>query len=379
MKKFMENKGLILIFSLILLLVFVFGGMYSRYMTNQIDVHEQDRYETSIIQMVEDGASLTAFESNGVDKMYATPSSGDDYQPSLIEAYKIFDEDDQEIAIVYVVETIGNSEGVRVAYAMSLEDETLINLQVISHNETVSEENRYYNKLDERFFGQFEDKDMDVIDYSIDTKAGATLSSLAFETGMHYARELYASDTDFEIISVILTIDGLNYNSDLQTVNDYPFQATITFDEDNKQAIVALDNDFNYVSTISGDTVSQAVIDALPVFVPEQVSMDTSVKLDNYDANTRTLTITVGGFAGSIAIDLLINANLDGVESVSLKSTNESYPSPTPPKVENDFINEYNTNDTVLDGFAGATVTSNAMTKAIEWIQTYDALLNGGN
>jgi Na+-translocating ferredoxin:NAD+ oxidoreductase RnfG subunit len=379
MKEFLNKKGLIIALSAILIIIFVFGGMYSRYMTNQIDVHEQERYETSIIEMVDQGQSLESFESEGVDKMYVSPSSGDDYQPSLIEAFKVFVDDDELIAYVYVIETNGNAEGVRVAYAMSIEDDSLIDIQVIAHNETVSEENRYYNKLKDSFFDQFEDKDMDVIDYSIDTVSGATYSSLAFEVGMHYARELYASDTDFEIISVILTIDSVSYNTDLQTINDYPFTANITFDEDNKQAVVALDNDFNYVSTVSGDTVSQAVIDALPVFVPEQATIDTAVKIQNYNDATRTLTITVRGFAGNITLGVLINASLDGVEQMSLISTNESYPSPTPPKVEDDYISEYNTNETVLDSVSGATVTSNAMTKAVEWIQTFDAALNGGS
>ncbi|HKL47388.1 MAG TPA: FMN-binding protein [Candidatus Izemoplasmatales bacterium] len=390
MKEFLNKKGLIILFSAVLLIIFVFGGMYSRYMTNQIDVHEQERYEeelirneerfkASLINMVEDGASLTSFESNGSDKMYAKPRSDDDYQPTLIESYKIYDNTNDEIAIVYVLESIGNAEGVRIAYAISLERDRLIDVQVVSHNETVTEENEYYNRLDDQFFGQFENKDMDVIDYSIDAVADATLSSLAFETGMHYARELYANDTDFEIVTLVLAIDSLAYNSNLQTVNDYPFQANITFDQDDKTAVVALDSDFNYLSTISGQTPSQTVIDAIPVYVSEQISMDTSVNLDNYDSSARTLTITVRGFAGLIAVDLLINDSLDGIESVSLKSSNESYPSPNPPKVENDFINEYNTNGDVLDTVGGATVTSNAMAKVIQWIQTYETLLNGGN
>lgn len=377
-KDFFIKNILILALSAILLVIFVFGGIYSRYMTNQIDVHVVERYEQSLVDMVDKGDELVAFDSKGSNQEYPIPSDLDtNYRPDLLESYKVLDDSKKEIGFIYVIETKGNADGLRVAYAISYETSRLAGIQVLSHNETTSVSGQFYNKLNDQFFNQFNNKDLDVVDFSIDDVAGATYSKKAFETGMQYARELYAADTSFEFISVILSIDSLKYNRDLSTITDFAYIAEITFGEADYKSTVYLDSDLNFYSSIDGAVVPDSVKEALPVFVAQAKLIDTSVKVDSYDEGTKELIISVKGFAGRITIKLTINNALDSLESISLDKTSESYPSPTPPQVENDYINEYNNNALVLDSVSGATVTSNAMAKAIEWILAFDAELGG--
>jgi Na+-translocating ferredoxin:NAD+ oxidoreductase RnfG subunit len=385
MKEFLNKKGFIIILSSLLLIVFVFGGMYSRYMSNQIDVHETDRYQTSLLELVNDGVTLEYFDAEAVDKSYHTPGSVDEYSPSLLDSYKVMDDSNEEVAVIYVIETIGISAGFTAAYAISVDDDQLLGVRVISHNETDNQDNRYFNSLNDAFFNQFISKDLDVIDFSIDTIAGATLSSLALEVGMKYARELYAVDYAFEIINVVLEINSLNYNYDLDTINEFSFIAEITFDEDDKTAIVHLDNEFNYIDTSSGDQVSEEVIDALPVFVSKIHILCLDVTIEGYDETTRELSISVNGYSlASVKLIILINSTLESVENVTFISSDESYDyshgysGSGVPEVEQGYINGYNSNGTIIDETAGATVTSHAMGRAIEWIMSLETALNGG-
>ncbi|MDA3932667.1 MAG: FMN-binding protein [Tenericutes bacterium] len=386
MKEFLNKKGLIIVLSTLLLIVFVFGGMYSRYMTNQIDVNEQNRYETSLLELVNDGVTLEYFDAEGVDKSYHTPGSEDEYSPSLLDSYKVMDDSNVETAVIYVIETIGISAGFVAAYAISVDDDQLLAVKVISHNETDNQDNRYFNRLNDAFFNQFTNKDLDVIDFSVDTIAGATLSSLALDIGMKYARELYAADYAFEIINVILEINSLNYNYDLDTINEFSFIAEITFDEDDKTAIVHLDTDFNYIDTSSGDEVTQGVIDALPVFVSKTHILCLDVTIEGYDETTRELSISVNGYSlASVKMIILINSALDAVENVTFISSDESYDyshgysGSGVPEVEQGYIDGFNSQGVILDETAGATVTSHAMGRAIEWIKSLEIALNGGN
>jgi len=386
MKNFLNKYGLIIGLSLLLVIIFVFGGMYSRFMTNQIDVHEQERYEEKLIALVADGESLQAFDSAGADVTYPVPPSDDTYQPELIEAYKVLDENNQEVAMIYVIETYGNADGLRAAYAISLENDMMLGVEVISHNETVSVENQYFNKLGTTFFNRFKDKDMDVIDFSVDSISGATYSSQGLETGMKYARELYAADTDFEIISVILEINSFSYNFDLTTMNDYPFVAEITFGEDNLQATIGVDNDFNYLETISGTEPTETVKEALSDFIERADLMNTQVKIQSYDDITQTVRITVNGYSTpGITMDIELNATLDQVDNLVYVDSTESYENSYTyggsgvPAIETDYIDQYNTDGTIIDAFSGATVTSNAMREALEWVDQFEASLNGGN
>lgn len=386
MKNFMIKHGMILVLSLMILVVFVIGGMYSNYMTNQIDVHVQERYEQAIIQMIEKGNSIEKFEPASVNKEYIAASTGESYQPKLIDAFKVLDSQKRAIAYVYVIETIGNSEGLKIAYAIDPSTDRLINIQVITHNETVSVEGQYYLKLNDRYFRRFENKDLDVIDFKVDTISGATYTTQAFDVGMKYARELYAADTDFEIITVLLEINSLSYNYDLLTVNEYPFIAEITFGLENNTAVIGLNNTFNYVSTISGTDPTTSEIEAMRQFVTTANLINTNVKIQSFDDENDVLRVSVSGFSSTgVTIDIQLNASLDTVLDIVFVSTSESYEygdgyvgSPAP-AVENDFINEYNASGNIIDSVAGATVTSNALIRLLQWVENLETELNGGN
>jgi Na+-translocating ferredoxin:NAD+ oxidoreductase RnfG subunit len=389
MKVFMKEKGFVVVSSLILLIVFVFGGIYSRFMTSQIDVHAQDAYEQSLVEMVNEGSTLVAFESNGSDATYIRETTGEEYTPDLIESYKVLNDNNEEIAYVYVIETKGCSEGLRAAYAISSLNDHLLDVQVISHNESTSFEGLYYNLVTDEFFDRFVDKDMDVVDFSIDTLAGATYSSMAFDSGMKYARELYANDTDFEIINLVLTIDDVRYNHDLSTLADYPFIIDITFGLDSKTATIALNNDLEYVSTLAGETPTALEIEAFPSFVVEADALNIHhITVDYYNEATRTVRITTRGFSmPGITIDVVLNETFTHVEQVNFVSSNESYDSGynnlysggDNPAVENQFIDQYNDDETIIDAIAGATVTSNAITSALGWVEDLEIAMNGGN
>lgn len=389
MKAFLNKKGLVIVLSLILLVLFVFGGMYSRFMTAQIDVHAQDRYELSLAEMAPGGVKLLAFESAGSAQTYVRESTGEVYTPDLIESYKILNENDEEIGFVYVIETKGCSEGLRAAYAISTDNDHLLDVQVISHKETTSAEGLYYNLITDEFFDRFVDLDMDVVDFSIDTLAGATYSSLAFDAGMNYARDLYASDTDFRIIELVLAVDDVRYNHDLATLVDYPFIVDITYGIDDKTATVALDNNLDYVLTIAGEAPTALEIEALPSFVVDADALNIHhITVDSYTEATHTIRITIRGFSQpGMTIDVVLNDGLTHVDHVNFVSSTETYDNPynngysgaSQPAVENQFIDQYNTDETIIDAVSGATVTSRAFTSAFEWVQDFEAALNGGN
>jgi Na+-translocating ferredoxin:NAD+ oxidoreductase RnfG subunit len=391
MKNLLNKHGLILSLSLILVIIFVFGGMYSRYMVNQMDVHVEERVMDAALALTEDGDTIKSFDSAGSEATYQSPT-GETYTPTLNQSYLIFDASGNQVAYAYVIETIGNSEGFKAVYVISSEDDTLLGVEVIEHNETINEKDKYFNALDDNFYNQFEDKNLDVIDFKIDAVAGATNSSDALDTGMKYARELYDADTDFEIITVMLSIDTINYNYDLGTVNDYTYIVNITFGLNDDTAVVGLDNDFAYVSTISGTEPSNTEIEAMPQFVEsalvDKIALDASVKYENYDASSQTWTIRVSGYSSEgITLDIILNATEDAVSNINFNATSESYDNAyndgysggAVPEIENNFINQYNSDGTIIDAVAGATITSNALISAFQWIDGLDSSLNGGN
>lgn len=391
MKNLLNKHGLILSLSLILVIIFVFGGMYSRYMVNQMDVHVEERVMESALALTEDGDSIKSFDSAGSEATYQSPT-GETYTPTLNQSYLIFDASGDQVAYAYVIETIGNSEGFKAVYVISSEDDTLLGVEVIEHNETINEKDKYYNALNDSFYNQFEDKNLDVIDFKIDAVAGATNSSDALDTGMKYARELYDADTDFEIITVMLSIDTINYNYDLGTVNDYTYIVNITFGLNDDTAVVGLDNDFAYVSTISGTEPSNTEIEAMPQFVEsalvDKIAFDASVKYENYDASSQTWTIRVSGYSSEgVTLDIILNATEDAVSNINFNASSESYDNAyndgysggAVPEIENNFINQYNSDGTIIDAVAGATITSNALISAFQWIDGLDSSLNGGN
>ncbi|MDY0024107.1 MAG: hypothetical protein RBR66_04160, partial [Candidatus Izemoplasmatales bacterium] len=152
MKNFFTKNLSVLIISLVLVIIFVFGGMYSRYMTDQLPIHERDN---QILSIVGDGDEVVVFEVEQLEKEYADPENEESmYQPQLVESYKVL-KDSEEYAVVYVIASMGKNDGVVVAYAIEIETKILLNIEVLDNSETPS----YYNRLNDSFFSQLNDKD----------------------------------------------------------------------------------------------------------------------------------------------------------------------------------------------------------------------------
>ncbi len=401
MKEFLNKKGLILSFSLILLVVFVFGGMYSRFMSTQLESHIEDyeqeqiekeaeealrEYRQSLIDTVPNGTQLEEFSSLEVDKVYLIPESSEEYTPELIEAYQVLNENDEAIAVVYVIETIGRSDGVRVAYSISLETDQLLDIVVISHNETTAVEDEYYNLLDETFFNQFTNKDFDVAELTVDTVAGATTSSLAFVAGLDYSRELYASDFDFEIPqqTIAFVFNSMVYNYNLTTIEDYELVADVTFDDGEKQAFVGLDSEFNFVEVLQGDDLNETEQLAFASQAEASGLISEVVEVVEYDETNQTITLRVFGFnRDGFTLTVELNSSGTSVENIAIDTTNENYDAEyndgynggPAPVVEDDYINQFNLDGTIIsiDSYAGATRTSEAMAAALEWAKNFGA------
>ncbi|QLY40915.1 FMN-binding protein [Hujiaoplasma nucleasis] len=399
MKQFFNKNGMVLTLSAILLVIFVFGGMYSRYMSTQLDSHieeyEQEqaekeaeealrKYRQSLIDLVDNGVELQDYTSSQVERLYATPETGVEYQPQLIEAYQVLNDSDQAIAVVYVIETIGRSEGVRVAYSISLETDQVTDIVVVSHNETTQVENDYYNLLDENFFNQFNNLDFNVVELGFDSVSGATSSSEAFETGLNYARVLYANDFDFEIPqpTIEFVFNSMVFNYDLSTITSFELVADVSFDGGNKQALIGFDTAYNFVQVLQGDTLTEDEQLAFASQAEAASTITEMVEVLAYDDDNQVITIKVFGFnKNGITLDVQLNASGTSVTSISMVSTSENYDSEyyggydgdPAPAVEDAYINEFNTNGTVLDAVAGATRTSEAMTAAVEWAKNFGA------
>lgn len=386
MKNF-KNYLPVIIISAVLLLIFVLGGMFSRYMTNQIDVHAEEQeiieFNNSLIELV--GAGETVVEANYTDleKEYLIPGFEDQtYNPELTGSYKILNELDEEIAVVYIIATVGRYDGVEVAYAISLETDKLIDVLMIQNNETQS----YFDTLRDSFYAQFVDKDLNDVVFTIDTVAGATYSSTAFDTGMKYARELYARDYSFEIPSIVYEITNVERNYDSATMVAKPYIVSVTYDLDNKELVAYFDNEFNLVEVITGETPSETYLALFKNELPATTFIDVKTYITAFDETNKTITVETLGYGGkAITVVFQLNATLDSVESMAITTTqtydseyNEGYAGGPNPAVENAYRDQYLIDGSYIDSIAGATITSNAMIRIFDLVNDVIDNLNGG-
>lgn len=369
MKKFLNNNYPILTLSFLIVIIFVFGGMFSRYMTNQIDVHqeaeEQRVFNESLIALAGVGDEVVVFEVEQLTKEYLLPESETEtYQPELLNAYKIL-ENNQEVAVIYIISTHGKFEGLEVAYAIDIETKALIDILVMNNNETPN----YYSALDDAFFGQLSNKTFDDAVFTIDAVSGSTYSSKAFETGMKYARELFARDFDFEIPNIVYTINWIERNYDSATFLTKPFIANITYGAENNVLEAYFDNEYNLVEVISGVEPDQTYKDLIKNDFPTTTFIDVKTFIVAYDETSRLITIQTVAYGGKLVIvEFELNATLDQVVAMSITTTqsydsdyNEGYSGGAVPSVENAYRDQYLLDGSYLDAIAGATVTSNAM------------------
>ena len=377
MKKFFNKNYPILVLSLLLIIIFVFGGMFSRYMTSQTEIHARDN---ELIEIAGKGDKVVIFETEELVKQYPVPGSDTAfYQPELLRAYKIL-EDKEEIVVIYVISTQGRSEGLEVAYAIDIASKTLIDIKVLANKETPD----YYDDLDRAFFNQLSNKDMDDPVFKLDSVAGSTLSSKAFETGMKYARELFGRDFDFEVPNLPYEILAISRNFDSATFVDKPFIVDLTYGEDNSALSAYFDNDFNLVEVISGTAPEQAYLDVLATVLPNSDLIDTQTFITAYDSVTKTVTFETKAYGGRlIIIEAELNDALDAYVAMTI-TTDQSYDQSyeysggNPPAIENAYRDQFLSDGTIIDSFTGATITSNAMDRLMNLANELLNDWNGG-
>jgi uncharacterized protein with FMN-binding domain len=386
MKNF-KNYLPVIIISAVLLVIFVLGGMFSRYMTSQIDVHAEEQeivqFNNSLLELVGAGEKVVEANYTDLEKEYLIPGfENQTYNPELTGSYKILNELDEEIAVVYIITTVGKFDGVEVAYAISLETDQLIDVLMIQNNETQS----YFDTLRDDFYAQFVAKDLNDVVFTIDTVSGATYSSLSFDTGMKYARELYARDYGFEIPSIVYEITNVERNFDAATLVAKPYIVSITYDLDDKELVAYFDNEFNLVEVITGETPTETYLALFKNELPATTFIDVKTYITAFDETNKTVTIETLAYGGkAITVVFQLNATLDSVESMAITTTqtydsdyNEGYAGGPNPAVENAYRDQYLADGTYIDAIGGATITSNAMIRIFDLVNDVLDNLNGG-
>ncbi len=388
MKKFMSKYFQITVLTSLLLLIFVLGGVFSRYMTSQIEVHANDNaikeFNQSLINLVGSGELIEEFDVVGIDKEYDIPGlEGEKYQPELIGAYKVYDSESKVIAVVYIISTIGRDEGLEIAYAIDIESKVIIDTMVVDSSETPD----YFQALNFGFYNQLKNKTLDEVLFNLDAVTGATLSCLAVETGMQYARELFARDFDFTIPDIVYTINSVIRNFDKTTMADKPFIVNITYGSDNQELEAYFDNDLNYLETISGTEPNQLYKDVFKDALPTQASIDLRAKVIDYDSTTRTLSVLTRAYhRDNIIIEVTFDETFTSITSLTIISKetydsdyNDLYTGAPSPVIENAYKDQYLADGSYLDTFAGATVTSNGIIRLLTLIDEVMSAWNGGN
>ena len=385
--KNIKNYLPVIIISAVLLVIFVLGGIFSRYMTTQIDVHAEEQavieFNNSMIELVGAGEKVVEANYTDLEKEYLIPGFDDQtYNPELAASYKILNENDEEIAVVYIITTVGRYDGFKAAYAISLETDQLIDVLMIENNETQS----YFDTLRDDFYNQFVDKDLNDVVFTIDTVSGATYSSLAFDTGMKYARELYARDYNFEIPSIVYEITNVERNYDAATLVSKPYIVSITYDLDNKNLVAYFDNQFNLVEVITGETPNETYLALFKNELPSTTFIDVKTYITAFDETNKTVTIETIAYGGkAITVTFQLNSTLDAVESMNITTTqtydsdyNEGYTGGPNPAVENAYRDQFLADGTYIDAIGGATITSNGMIRIFDLVNDVIENLNGG-
>ncbi len=388
MKKFFEKNLTVLVFSLLLLIIFIFGGMYSRYMADQVLVHEQEEtireFNQSLIDLVGEGETVEELSVTGLKQEYLVPGSEtENYQPELVGAYKVLDDTDTEIAVVYIISTIGRDEDLVVAYAIDLSTDSLIDVLVLENKETPE----YFDDLDEDFYNQFNDKTLDDVVFTVDGVSGSTLSSLGFEVGMKYARELYARDYSFEIPVIVYTINWIERNFDQATIVNKPFIANITYGQDNQVVEAYFDSEYNLIEVISGVEPNQLYQDVFKNDFPTTSFVDLRTHVVAYDDLTKTVTIETKAYSrDNLSVEVVFNNDFTAVVSINITTHesydndyNEGYSGGAVPEVENAYKDQYLADGTLIDTISGATVTSNGLIRIFNLVDEVMDAWNGGN
>lgn len=387
MKNIIAKHGLTAGIVVLFALVFVFGGVYSRYMTAQIEARADDGANAEWLAMFDGATRVEEFIIADIaPKSYPLADGRGDFTPSILAAYKLYDgEVNTAIGVIYVVESYGKFAGVQIAFAFDLATDTVASVKVIAQSETPS----YYGTLGTTFFSQFETKALADIALTVDAVAGATYSSKSFEIALLFAREQYAADFGFDIPSIVMTLNSVSYNLDPATFVAMPFIADVTYGEDDTNVVVYLDSTFSYAGLVSGVEPEADVKSAIKSYASGAGTVSANIRFIEYDDQSRELVIEGVGYSSlTIRITVILNVTLDGIDSYEVDSHqsydneyNEGYNHNLGevPYVEEYMIDQYIADEVVIDGIAGATVTSVAMQKLIALLDLFLLEIGGGD
>lgn len=395
MKTLITRYGLLSVLLLLFVAVFALGGVFSRYMTEQIAIRSELREQENqngadlavIRQMFDGDITISAFTPASVSKSYVL-ANGSDYSPTIEKAFQVKSGSDV-IGVVYYVVSYGRQPDLKLAFGFDTVNNTTKGVVVLSQDETPF----YYSLLNAAFFAQFDGANLADVGFGVDGVAGATYSSTGFALAWLYAREVYAVDFAFSIPTVSLTLVDLKYNFEPETFVASPFVADIVYGEGDVSASVYLSPTFDYVGIVGGGTDlsgdEQAYLKSL---ASQDGSVSATAHFISFDAGTRVLVMGVKGFANEpITVTMTLNVALDGIESYSVVSEQSyddeynmddygNYEGGPVPAVENYFMNQYQTTGVVpIDSVAGASQgTSPAMRTLIGLLDLFLNHLNGG-
>ena len=380
MKTFLKNYGLLCGMLILFVLIFAFGGMYSRFMTAQIEARESNNANAAFLAMMPGATDVETFETDGVVVTYQLVDGRGTFDPSLVAAYKVY-QGSTEIGVIYVVSSYGKFASLVVAYAISLETDAVVSVKIISNQETPTP---YFARIDQTFLDQLSGKAFDDLALGVDSVAGSTYSSKGFEIALLYAREQYAIDFGFVIPSIVMTLNSLTYNTDPATFETYPFLADVTYGDLNTNIVVYLNADYSYGALKTGDAApAEDVQSAIQSRASASGAVSASVYFVSYEVATRTLILRSKGYGSeAIEVTVVLNVALDGIDSFVV-DTNESYyeedENIVEGSVESYYLNQYIANGPdAIDAISGATYTSIAMQKLIDLLDLFVASIGGG-
>lgn len=396
MKALWTKYGMISALIVLVVAIFSFGGMYSRYMTNEHDqfVEENDiRKEeerlaeierqkvASFVAMVDGADSAEKFTASSVSKPYLLGDNNTLFRPTIEESYKLLD-GTTVVGVVYVINSNGKNPGLKLAVAVDSRTDAVSGVLVIDQDETPD----YYSKLNSAFFSQFDNLAFDQIVLEIDSVAGATYSSRGFEIAVQYAREVYAKDFTFTIPTITVAVLSVTVNTDPLTFGTSPFIASITYGLNNTPATVYLSAACDYNGIVGGgadiDLDSQTALKSLASAKAPRAYFV------SYDSVTGVLVMKTNGYAGTITVTVTLNAEKTAMASFVVSSNetykneyNPGYTGGNPPAAENAMMNQYMVENTVnVDAVAGASEgTWPAMKALIQILDGFISDLNGGN
>lgn len=368
MKSFFQKNHLILIFSSLLVLIFVIGGMYSRFMTRQITFHQ-------FKDMVPDMTQLVEFTpSEAVDSEIL----GED--TFLVASYEVYQGKDL-VSYVFVIETVGKMKELQIAYAIDVETDQVIRVKVVQTKETPE----YFARLTTTFYDQFTNYSLNRLNITVDAISGATMSSDAFKVALTYARLQYALLTDFVIPSALVLVESVRYNTDFATLNGKPLIATIYDVAQDQTMDVYLTGGFDFVEVLTpgASAPSVAAIAELKASAARDFASFGRVFATSFNDDTNTLVVRTRGFTGFITVTMRIKSDYSAVTSLTEIISFESYydggyqSQGEAPGLETYLFNRY-FNEQSIDATAGATYTYQGMTALFDYLTLLFTSSNGG-